>query len=308
MFYKPQYKPKELLITRHLNTRMNLNEKEEKNYLTMKKGYEGERKFDKLLESISDDCTILNDLLLENSNSLFQIDSLLIHEGTIFIINIKNFEGDYFIDGEKWFSVANKKEISNPLLQLTRSESLMRRLLNEIGYNLPIKAYLVYVNSEFVLYQAPLGMPIISPPQLNRFLNQFKKRKSKQQDKYLMLAEKLASLHIKKSPYTNLPKYSYEQLVKGITCQNCYRFISNVKMAHIACNDCGYQEDLQSAIMRSVGEYRLLFPERRVTTEDIWEWCKVIPSRKTIRRILKRNFNRLGHSSSAHYIDFAEID
>lgn len=97
MFYKPQYKPKELLITRHLNTRMNLNEKEEKNYLTMKKGYEGERKFDKLLESISDDCTILNDLLLENSNSLFQIDSLLIHEGTIFIINIKNFEGDYFI-------------------------------------------------------------------------------------------------------------------------------------------------------------------------------------------------------------------
>ncbi|MEH7122792.1 nuclease-related domain-containing protein [Bacillus sp. JJ1773] len=282
---------------------MNLTEKEAKKFLTMEKGYEGEKRFDELLENISEDCTILNDLLLENSNSVFQIDSLLIYDGTVHIINIKNYEGDYMIDGEKWFRVASKKEISNPFLQLNRSESLMRRLLKEVGYNLSIKTYLIFINPDFILYQAPLHLPIIFSSQLNRFLNQFKTRNAKQHENYLVLAEKIASLHIKNSPYINLPEYTYEQLSKGITCPACYTFISNVDKDKITCNGCGFQEDFQSAIMRGVEEYRLLFPERKITTEDIWEWCKVIPSKKTIRRILKRNFKRIGHSGSSHYID-----
>ncbi len=303
MFYKPRFEPKELRMMRHLNTRMKLNEKEVKNYLTMEKGYEDEKKFDEMSINISEQCTILNDLLLENSNSVFQIDSLFIYDGTIHIINIKNFEGDYMIDGEKWFIVANKKEISNPFLQLNRSESLMRRLLKEIGYNMPIKTHLVFMNPDFILYQAPLNSSIIFYSQLNRFLNQFKPGNAHQHEKHLVLAEKVASLHMKDSPYSNLPEYNYEQLVKGITCPMCFTFISDVGKEKITCNRCGFQEDFESAILRSIEEYRLLFPERRVTTEDIWEWCKVINSRKTIRRILKGNFKRIGHSSSSHFID-----
>ncbi|MEH7345967.1 nuclease-related domain-containing protein [Bacillus sp. JJ1532] len=304
MFFKPRCEPEELRIMRHLHARMNLNEKEVNNFLTMEKGYDGEKKFDKLLEGISDDCIILNDLLLEQSNSIFQIDSLLIYDGTIHIINIKNYEGDYYIDSEKWFRVSNKKEISNPFFQLNRSESLMRRLLKDIGYNLQIKAYIIFINPDFVLYQAPLNLPIIFSSQLNRFLNQFKTRIAVQKEKYFVLAEKITSLHIKNSPYMNLPEYSYEQLIKGITCQTCYTFISEVSKDKIACNECGFQEDFQSAIIRSVEEYRLLFPLRKITTEDIWEWCKVIDSRKTIRRILKRNFNLIGYGKSSHYIDY----
>lgn len=304
MFYKERSEPEELRILRYLRPRMNFTDKEATNYLTMEKGYEGEKKFDELSVNISEDCTILNDLLLENSNSIFQIDSLLIHDGTIYIINIKNFEGDYYIDGEKWFRVSNKKEILNPFLQLNRSESLMRRLLKEIGYNLPIKAYLVFINPDFVLYQAPLNLPIIFSSQINRFLNQFKTRNGRKHEKYSVLAEKIASLHITKSPYTNLPEYSYEQLLKGITCPACSTFISNVKKDRILCIKCGFQENIESAILRSVGEYRLLFPGRRVTTEIIWEWCKVIQSKKTIRRVLKGNYKLIGYGKSSQYVDF----
>ncbi|MEH7521811.1 nuclease-related domain-containing protein, partial [Bacillus sp. JJ1503] len=85
MIIKPRCEPEELRIMRHLHTRVNLTEKEAKKFLTMEKGYEGEKRFDELFENISEDCTILNDLLLENSNSVFQIDSLLIYDGTVHI-------------------------------------------------------------------------------------------------------------------------------------------------------------------------------------------------------------------------------
>lgn len=57
----------------------------------------------------------------------------------------------------------------------------------------------------------------------------------------------------------------------------------------MVCCGCGYIEDNDNAILRAIEEFSLLFPERKITTKAIHEWCKVIDSRKTIRRVLKNN-------------------
>src|SRR5699024_11369970 len=53
---------------------------------------------------------------------------------------IKHFSGDFFMNQDKWYLASNKQEIRNPLIQLQRSEFLLRELLKPKHPNLNIQA------------------------------------------------------------------------------------------------------------------------------------------------------------------------
>jgi hypothetical protein len=76
----------------------------------------------------------------------------------------------------------NHTEVIDPLNQLIRSESLLKRLLHDLGYNIPIASFLLFINPEFHMYDAPKNLPIIYPTQLNRFANKLNKQTSKPTD------------------------------------------------------------------------------------------------------------------------------
>lgn len=281
---------------------MNLSIKEANHYLNLEKGFNGEVKLDEWLEGLPGGWLILNDLLLECNNTVFQIDTLLISQETIYIFEVKNYEGDFYIDGDKW-STLSGTEIKNPLLQLKRSESLFRRLLQELGFKSSIETFLIFVNPDFYLYQAPLNLPIIFPTQIKRFINKLNMRSSKIKDRHLKFAELLFSILLKESPYIRLPEYTYDQLEKGIACAFCHSFTVRFKEDTITCNECDWKESIESAVLRGVEQFKLLFPDRKITTNTIHEWCKIIKSKKTIRRILSKNLELVGQARSSHYVN-----
>ena len=301
MLIKSCYEPVELKVLRCLNTRMNLSVNEKQYYINLDKGYEGERNFEILLEKHPSESLILNDLLLEKNNTVFQIDTMLISQKNIYLFEVKNYEGDFYIDKDMWYSTSGI-EIKNPLHQLKRSESLLRRLLQDFGSTFSIEAYLIFINPEFTLYQVPLNLPIIFPSQLNRFMKKLNMTSSKLNGKHSKLAEQLVSAHINESPFTRLPNYDYEQLQKGITCVSCNSFMISFNEKNLVCNGCGCKEDIESAVMRSAEEFKLLFPERKITTNAIHAWCKVIDSKKTIRRILMKNFKLMFQGKLSYYV------
>nr|WP_233711431.1 nuclease-related domain-containing protein [Lederbergia citrisecunda] len=275
---------------------------EESKHLTrLEKGFEGELLFDERIDKSSKEWLILNDLQLKSNNTEFQIDSFLITQKTIFLFEIKNYEGDYYIEGDKWY-YTNGTEIQNPLTQLERSEFLIRRLLQELGYSMPVESFIIYINPDFHLYNAPRNLPIVYPTQLNRFFEKLNNIPTKVTEYHKRLAKKLISLHKDESTFTKLPKYSYEELQKGIMCVFCYSFdIIAIKRA-VKCKSCDKIEDKTIAIIRSVDEYVLLFPDRKITTNDIYEWCNGIVSKKSIQRILIKNFILKGNAKSTYYI------
>lgn len=99
---------------------------------------------------------------------------------------------------------------------------------------------------------------------------------------------------IEESPYTLLPSYEYEQLKKGITCKACNSFSISISGKKCVCGTCGHQELVTKAIMRSVEEYKLLFPNGKITTNIIYDWCRVVEFKRTIRRVLEKNFKKVG--------------
>lgn len=303
MAYKPRTESEELMILRLLDTRMTLSEKDTQHYYRLKKGYEGEVMFDSLTEKLQCECYILNDLLFKVNNTMFQIDTLIIVSDTVHFYEVKNYDGDYLyeIDTDTLYK-RPKKEYTNPLHQLNRSESLLRQLLQNIGYNFPIEAQVVFINPMFTLYQAPLERPFIFPTQVKSYLEKLDKVPSKLNRNCKTLADKLISLHIEKNPYTTFPQYEYKGQRKGLICELCNSFSISVHGKKCVCGDCGHEELVSTAVLRNVREYMLLFPNRKITTNDIYDWCGgVVDSKKRISRILDRHFKIVGIGQWAYY-------
>ncbi|WP_121663148.1 nuclease-related domain-containing protein [Metabacillus litoralis] len=302
MIYKQRAIPSELLILKNLDTRMRLDEKDKQYYANLKKGYEGEVKFDRLIEKLTCECLILNDLLLKQNNTLFQIDTLLITQDSLYLYEVKNYEGDYYYDSDRLYK-KNQKEIINPLIQLNRAESLFRQLLKHLGYPTSIFASVVFINPEFTLYQSPLNKPFIFPTQIYRHLKELNTVSSKLTDDHKRLADKLLSLHVMDSPYRELPSFEYNELRKGVICGECFSLSMSVLGKHCICKKCGQKEIVETAVIRNVKEFQLLFPEQKITTNAIHDWCEIVTCKRRIQRILEKNFKIKGAHQWAYYVE-----
>ncbi|MER2064603.1 MAG: nuclease-related domain-containing protein, partial [Alkalibacterium sp.] len=115
---KSRMQPELMKLLKCLDKRMALPVKNKQHILSMEKGYEGERRFDSLLEkSIHTDVLVLNDLLLKISDQSVQIDALVITAETAYLYEIKNYKGDYQMKDRQLLTLTGK-EIGNPLTQL----------------------------------------------------------------------------------------------------------------------------------------------------------------------------------------------
>ncbi len=291
------------MMLESLNNRMKLSEKDKTHFYNLKKGFEGELLFDSYLEKLQGDCLVINDLLLKVNQTTFQIDSLMITSDCIHVFEVKNFEGDYYYDAEndKLFPKSRAVEIVNPLAQLMRTETLLRQLLQNLGQGLPIQSAIIFVNPQFMLYHAPMDKPFIFPTQIYRLIEKLNSKQSRITNKHKMIAEKLLSLHMPQSPFTQIPTYEYEHLKKGISCAECCSFLTTVEGRSCVCVGCGHKESVTSAVLRSVGEFRMLFPEKKIITTRIVEWCGVVGSRKRVQRILETNLTTEGKKRGKVY-------
>jgi len=299
--YKKRLKSHELRALDSLNARMELSSKDKQHYAYLEKGYQGELVFDQLTSRLQNDLYILNDLCLEHNKSFFQIDTLIISQLMIYLFEVKNYEGDYRYEAGNFYPRLSKEEIKNPLDQLKRCISLLRPILRNLGFQLPIEGYLTFVNPNFTLYQAPLKEPIIHPTQLNSLMKRLNEIPSKLTNRHKTLADQLTSLHQIDNPFTRYPPYSFGHLKKGVICGNCHLLIipGEGKMM-IICGTCGHMETVDSAVLRCVEELVLLFPGIKITTNLVFEWCGV-GSKKQISRILKQNYTLRGVGQWTYY-------
>lgn len=297
MIFRPRPEKQELILLHYLKDRMEFSYDEVLTYTNLVKGYEGELKSDFRLRDLTDEWLVLNDLLLEYNGSKFQIDTLIIAYEKIYLLDVKNYEGDHSIKGDKWHMPSGKPE-KNPLHQLERCETLLIRFLHDLGFHFPIESYLIFINPEFHLYTTSIHPEIIFPTQLNRFLEKLNANPVKLNKKHFQLAEQLNARNIVESHYKRLPPYTYEHLKKGIICPNDKSFYTDETLI---CKKCGCIEDVEAAVLRSVKEFTLLFPDKKITTDSIHDWCSIIKSKKTIRRFLAKNFKLIRHGRSSYY-------
>ena len=301
MLLKRRSESKELVGMRYLNNRMELGAKDKFHLMNLENGYTGEVEFDRATETLSEERYVMDDLLLQVNNSYFQIDKLIISQGLINLIDVKYHKGDYYLESDKLYSVTSGREFKNPVIQLKRSETLFRQLLQNLKLNYLVQASVVFNNPEFTLYQAPMDQPIFLPTQITRFIKELNDTPSKMDENHRKLAQKLLSLHQVKNPFTTLPEYDYNQLEKGMHCRACGSFNTSIDARHLVCGKCGNSERVEHSIVQQIEEFKLLFPERKITTQSIYEWCSMDINKRRITRVLKKFYTAKGTTSNTYY-------
>ena len=295
--------PKELRLLRLLAARMALPEKDHKRYVNLEKGYEGEILFDARAEVLAKDRLILNDLLLETNNTSFQMDSAFISQGTISLYEVKNYEGEYLYDPESdKFTSQYANNITNPLHQADRCDILLRQLLHSKGYNVPIVYKVIFINPEFTLYLPKPHKSIILPTQVNPYIRRLAATPAKLTPNDKKLANLLVSLHKEDDPYPRLPSYDFSQLKKGVGCCSCLSLDVIVNDRYCICLKCGRKEGLDEAVLRSVEEFRLLFPHIKITTNVVYEWCGGGIHKRKINRVLREKYTMAGYGRYSFYV------
>src|SRR5690625_5193961 len=122
--------PNVLQILQLLYPRMNLSATERRQYENLNKGYKGEQKIlDLLQKQLSTDYLLMNDIHLNSNHTAFQIDTLFIRKDMIYRLEVKNYEGDFYIRNDNSYVARHGNEIRNPRLHLYTREFLIRHLL-----------------------------------------------------------------------------------------------------------------------------------------------------------------------------------
>ncbi|UTR11820.1 NERD domain-containing protein [Evansella sp. LMS18] len=301
-FIKLRTEPLELTLLKLLRSRFVLSEETNNYYLSKLKGYEGECYLDSLLATLTSNSLILGDLLFEQNNTTFQIDTLLLSQKTIYLFEVKNFEGDYYIKNGDWYRKSTGKAITNPVHQLKRCETLLRSLLHSRNIRMEIEPYLVFTNPLFTLYQAPLDLSAYFPAQLNSLLKKLNQAPSELNGSHQQLAQFLLSKHVIDSPYKRLPGYRYEDLQKGVTCRKCMSLkVTKTKYTTI-CTNCRHEEKNTSCILQATKDLKLLFPDRLLTLNAVDHWCDHLYSRKAIKSVLRLNYKLINKGKNSYYV------
>lgn len=296
---KKRKKPKQLELYEKLAVRKKLSEKEKKEAIQLTKGFNGEKMFDLYMEKMNGDFIVMNDLLLQHNDKIFQIDSLLMLNGILYMYEIKNYKGEYFYEQDRLFKEPHL-EIDNPLLQVNRTESLLRQLTEKLGYRFLIKSSVVFINPEFTLYQAPRHTNFLLPTRLNRYFDEISAPTTLDPN-FHRLATTLHAIQLEDSPYTQYPTYTYKELTKGIYCSDCSSFLIKLEGQRCICQKCSNVETVAQAVIRHVEEYHFLFPLLKITTAIIYDWCQIITSKKRIQRILDSHLIKKGKKHMTYY-------
>lgn len=300
MIFKTRSIPYTLPIFDAVARRMRLSREDRKEHYNLGKGYEGEVPFDTETAKLGDGFLVLNDLLLF-CEKYFQLDALVVAGNKLSIYEIKNHEGAaYYRDGLVYN--LSHKEILNPDLEVETKATYLRRLLHSHGLTMPIEAFTVFINPNFFLYQLPTDARILVPALLDRHFQNLTRKARPVGTQQVKLANLLKTLHIVKFPYAKLPKYTWETLRKGVSCPTCHSFAIETRDYYCYCLDCSGKERVAQAIVRHTEEFKLLFPEKKVTATAITEWCDHLFTRTRVQRTLARAYRQYGKTHGTYYI------
>lgn len=294
-------RPRELIVYELLDGRISLTTEQKIKMQNLKKGYEGEKLFSELLkEKTNQNFIPLFDVLLEDDGTVFQLDCLLIFQYEMIMLEIKNYYGEFLLKDDYLFSVTAEKRYRNPLHQLQRSNLLLRELFSKHKINLPLTSQIIFVNQEFTLFHAEQHSDLILPTQLNAYLSKLNDKSGSIGNHQYQISNTLLNLQLNKFMDNRMPDYTYSQMMKGILCKTCRGPIL-IEKRKFYCHYCNKEEGIDAAIMRNIGEFQILFPHKKITVKNIYDWCNEVVSRSTIKRVLVRNMKLNGRSKYSYY-------
>lgn len=141
-----------------------------------------------------------------------------------------------------------------------------------------------------------------SSTQIELFLSQLSSQSRHIKQSHQFLADKLLNYSLRELPHQKEhPNYNWDHLKKGLSCKGCGSLNPPRTQRRITCIKCQKQESVSAALIRTIDELTLLFPNEKLTTPFVYEWVNASISKDRIGSFLKANFVMKGVSRAIYY-------
>src|SRR5690625_3725187 len=152
-----------------------------------------------------------------------------------------------------------------------------------------------------MIYEATPRLPMIFPAQVRRFLQKINANVPVPTENTMSLLQRLGGKRKERSSFERLPEYDLSQLRRGVFCEYCFAELLRLGRQRFVCSQCSKDFHIDDLVLFAIAQFHLLFPQDRITTKRIVDWCGGVFSKNGIRRILSNHLNVVVKGSHTHY-------
>lgn len=274
----------------------------------LQRGYEGEREFKKFVDSyIGEGAVTITDFTFSVDGTVRQIDAFIVFNDAIIIFEVKNYQGDYLFKNGEFYNTKYRDKIKSPIDQLDNTVILLKRLFKRIDIHIPIKSYVVFIGEDFHLYEAPRNINIVMRSQLPNFLNELRLTYRHADENTIEFINTLNEFMHLEERRLHID-YSYDSLKKSIFCNDDGGELVLNNRTYYECPKCYKKTSIEDVVLQAIFDFHTLFPEKKLTISSLYNFTGGKISKYHYRKLLKKNFKRLGNGRSVHYTVDKEIE
>lgn len=309
MFLTARKLPEELLHYYALKHRSVLSTKQSDKLHRLERGVEGERVYDLILDEAGHgNLYIFRDLYLLIEGSVTQYDTLIVSESGIIVNEIKNFTGDYQVEGSMWNRSGGTPLPDDPMSQLRRAVGKLMNLQRAAGFNFKISGKLIFPNESFRLFTSEdqVWNQTVLRVDFKRYFNGFYNEYSGEG------ASEIADIierHSVPNPYFK-HRVEFDSVRHGLYCGGCGSFKLEKQYFHLLCMTCGSRESNETHLVRAMSDFKYLFGKLEMTSKRMMEFTGNVVNVRTLQRVLNKYCYVEGVYKTSNYIfkyfDFAE--
>lgn len=294
--------PNELAALILLKHRTSLDKYQIASFEQLQRGFIGELTLDKWIAEFGDtNWIVLKDIFIKVHNAVSQIDTIIITPSNVYVIDVKNYTGEYRLEAGGWW-YWDKMLDYNPLNQLNEAVKNINTIFKKEKLPYQSTGILTFISVHAKIdIVDPSRHKIIKYNEISSWL-----RTTKSNDKAINFAGKKIVRAISKYIIPNYhDNYStkYASLKTGLNCPSCRSFAYTVanKVRYIQCGQCGARHLKTELTYQMIIEYAVLNGDKELTTNEIYDFLAGQISHRTIRNILNQKFTRIGKGRQSRY-------
>lgn len=262
------------------------------------RGYFGEVAFDKLSDKSLNNGITLRNLNYIVNNKIFQIDSLILMNGDLYIFEVKDFTSDlYYVDGQYYYADQSPCERINN--QMERTPKLFTLLLKNSQLHYNFHYYHAFINPTHKVYGYHATDKILEQARICKFISENSQMPVGAYD--IECCEKLLSLQDISDPFNFRTPHNFHNFKKGVLCECMKSFYTKHSNRKYKCSSCNKIIDCDHLLDSAIQEIKLIFPDERITTHILKAWTKSLVSREKIRLFLNKRYRRHQLGSIIYY-------
>lgn len=300
IFLTERSKSNELKYLEALSIRAQLTETESKTLNRLQKGFEGEKRYDKIFDEAGHDkISIFRDIWIKADKSLTQIDSLIVSDDVVVINEIKNYSGQYTYENNVWH-VGNIQISDDPIIQSKRASSKLIKIFRENHTNVTVDSNVIFPNPYFILTTNDefCNASVIKRDRLKIYMRSLN-RLSSGRDSHEVV-QLIESYSVPEPLHRTDTEFS--RLKTGRYCVHCNAYELDSYRGFTICRNCHGRMSNKLHVLTAVRDFQLLFHNGQITTAVIQKILNGEISYSTIQRNLRTYCTPVDHGRSRTYV------